>query len=64
MIGHAIKNEHARITLDRADEPKPLTEIGRDLKKQTDVPTVLIDRTTDHITTEKLKPFTGRGKPS
>ena len=64
MIGHAIKNEHARITLDRADEPKPLTEIGRDVKKQTDVPTVLVDRITDHIATEQLRHFKGRGKPS
>jgi hypothetical protein len=43
---------------------EPQTEIGRDVKGRTDMPTVLIDRLVRTRATKKLKNFKGRGKPS
>ena len=64
MIAKAVEVERSRIAGDRTQTAEPLTELGRDVKRQTDVPTVLVDRIVRHVATEKLKDFRGRGKPS
>ena len=39
-------------------------ELGRDVKKQTDMPTVLIDRLVRQRAKNTLKKFRGRARPS
>ncbi|MDO8794813.1 MAG: hypothetical protein Q7J25_09355 [Vicinamibacterales bacterium] len=63
-IAKAVEAERSRIAGDRTQAAEPLTELGRDVKKQTDVPTVLVDRIVRQVATTKLKDFRGRGKPS
>ena len=63
-IAHAVAQERSRIQLDETPTKEPLTEFGRDLKNQTDMPTVLIDRMVRQGATKTLKTFKGRGKPS
>ncbi|MDP2321899.1 MAG: hypothetical protein Q8O42_21485 [Acidobacteriota bacterium] len=63
-IATAVEAERRRIAGDRTPTPEPLTALGRDLKKQTDVPTILVERLVGHVATTKLKHFKGRGKPS
>ena len=63
-IARAVEQERSRIQLDETPTKEPLTELGRDLKNQTDLPTVLIDRIVRTGATKKLKNFKRRGKPS
>lgn len=63
-IAQAIEKERRRIARDSTQTSEPLTEVGRDIKKQTGAPTVLIDRIVRRHTTKALKSFKGRGKPS
>ena len=63
-IAQAVEQERGRIELDQTQMTEPLTELGRDLKNQTDLPTVLIDRLVRQGATKKLKHFKGRTKPS
>ena len=63
-IAKAVEAERSRIAGDRTETAEPLTGLGRDLKKQTDIPTILVDRIVRHVATKKLKDFSGRGKPS
>ena len=63
-IASAIEQERGRIELDEAQTKEPQTEIGRDVKSQTGMPTVLIDRMVREGATKKLKRFRGRAKPS
>ena len=63
-IGKAVEAERTRIACDHPRTAEPHTELGRDVKKQMDVPTVLVDRILGHVATTKLKDLTGRGKPS
>ncbi len=63
-IAAAVASERDRIAGDRPHTAEPRTELGRDVKKQTDAPAVLIDRIVRDVTTMKLKQFRGRGKPS
>ena len=63
-IAAAVAAERDRIAGDRPDPAEPDTALGRDVKKQTDVPTVLVDRIVRDAATMKLKRFRGRGKPS
>lgn len=48
----------------RTQTAEPLTEIGRDAKKQIDIPTILVDRIVGHVAATKLKDFGKHGKPS
>ena len=43
-IAHAVEQERSRIELDETQTNQPLTELGRDIKSHTDMPTVLIDQ--------------------
>lgn len=63
-IAHAVERERGRIELDETQTREPLTEIGRDVKSQTDLPTVLADRLVRQVATTRLKRFKGRSKPS
>ena len=63
-IARAVEQERNRIEIDGRQTTQPLTELGRDVKNQTDMPTVLIDRMVRQGATKTLKNFTGRGKPS
>ena len=64
MIAHAVEHEQSRIDLDVMQSTTPQTEVGRDVKKQTDMPTVLIDRLVRERAKNTLKKFRGRAKPS
>ena len=63
-IADAVEQERSRSRLDDIPTKEPLTELGRDVKNQTDMPTVLIDRMVRKGATKTLKKFKGRGKPS
>ena len=63
-ITRAVEQERSRLQLDETPTKAPLTELGRDLKNHTDMPTVLIDRIVRQGATKTLKKFRGRGKPS
>ena len=63
-IARAVEQERSRIDLHQTPTKEPLTELGRDVKSQTDMPTVLIDRMVRQGATKTLKNFKGRGKPS
>jgi hypothetical protein len=63
-IATAVKQERSRVAADEAATTDPQTNLGSELKGQTDLPTVLIDRLVHHRTTKSLKRFKGRGKPS
>ena len=63
-IAHAIEKERGRIARESTQTSEPLTEVGRDIKKQTDAPTALIDRIVHRHTAKTLESFTGRSKPS
>ena len=59
------EHERSRLTPDGTQQTKePLTEVGRDVKHQTDMPTVLIDRIVRTAAKNTLKHFKGRGTPS
>jgi hypothetical protein len=63
-IARAVEQERSRIEIDERQTTQPLTELGRDVKNQTDMPTVLIDRMVRQGATKTLKNFEGRSKPS
>ena len=63
-IAHAVEQERTRIDLDRTPAPEPATELGRDVKKLTDMPTALIDRMVRTGATKTLKKLKSPGKPS
>ena len=63
-IARAVEEERRRIDVDQPQIPEPLTELGRDIKQQMDLPTVLIDRAVRHAATKTLKRVKGRAKPS
>ena len=64
-ITRAVEHERSRLTPDVTQQTKePLTEVGRDVKHQTDMPTVLIDRIVRTPANKTLKRFKGRGTPS
>ena len=63
-IARAVEQERGRIELDETQTTEPQTELGRDVKSQTDMPTVLIDRMVREGATKRLKRFKGRAKPS
>lgn len=63
-IAHAVEQERSRIDLDQTPTKEPLTELGRDVKNHTDMPTVPIDRMVRKSAKKTLKNFKGRGRPS
>lgn len=64
VIASAVEQERGRIELDETQTTEPQTELGREVKSQTDMPTVLIDRMVREGATKRLKRFKGRAKPS
>ena len=63
-ITNAVEQERDRIVPDETQTAGPQTERGRDVKNQTDMPTVLIDRIVRQAATKRLKHVKGRTKPS
>ena len=63
-IAHTVEQERGRIELGERPMTEPQTELGRDVKSQTDMPTVLIDRLVRQVATKNLKNFKGPAKPS
>ena len=63
-ITHAVEQERSRIEIGEAPPTEPQTELGRDVKSHTDMPTVLIDRLVGTRARKALKKFRGRTKPS
>lgn len=63
-IARAVEQERGRIDRDETQATEPQTELGRDVKSQTDMPTVLIDRMVRQVATKKLRKFKGPSKPS
>ena len=63
-IRRAVEHERSRLLLDDTQTKEPLTEAGRDVKRQTDMPTVLIDRIVRTAAKKTVKDFKGRGRPS
>ena len=60
----AVNRERSRIDLEVVTPTEAQTEIGRDVKGRTDMPTILIDRLVRKHATKTLKHFKNRGKPS
>ena len=63
-IARAVEHERNRLDLEKTATTEPQTELGRDVKSRTDLPTILIDRLVRQRATKKLRNFKGRGKPS
>lgn len=63
-IDKAVDAERNRLGSDQTQTRAPLTELGRDVKNQTDAPTVLLDRLVPRVAARKLRHFRGHGKPS
>jgi len=63
-IARAVEQERSRIDVEETATTEPQTELGREVKSQTDMPTLLIDRLVRKGATKRLKHFKGRGKPS
>jgi hypothetical protein len=63
-IARAVEQERSRLDVEETATTEPQTELGRDIKNRTDMPTILIDRLVRTRATKKLKNFKGRGKPS
>lgn len=63
-IMRAVEQERNRIDVDETRTTEPQTELGRDLKQQTGLPTVFIDRAVRQAARKRLRKFKGRAKPS
>ena len=63
-ITRAVEHERSRLTRHETQTKEPLTEVGRGVKHQTDMPTVLIDRIVRTAAKKTLEHFKGRGAPS
>jgi hypothetical protein len=63
-IARAVEQERNRLDLEETATTEPQTELGREIKGRTDMPTILIDRLVRKGGRKKLKSFKGRGKPS
>ena len=63
-IARAVEHERNRLDREETATTKPQTELGRNVKSRTDMPTILIDRLVRKRAAKKLRNFKGRGKPS
>lgn len=60
----AVEQERSRLDREGVAPTEPQTELGRDVKDRTDMPTILIDRLVRKHATKTLKNVKDRGKPS
>ncbi len=60
----AVEQERRRLDREGVPPAEPHTEIGRDVKGRTDMPTILVDRLVQQHATRTLKKVKGRGKPN
>jgi hypothetical protein len=63
-IAQAVEHERRRIEPEGTAAPEPRTQIGRDVQKQTDLPTILVDRLVRQVATRRLRRFRSQTKPS
>ncbi len=63
-IARAVEQERSRLDIEETAATEPQTELGRDVKSRTDMPTILIDRLVRERATKALKTSKDRGKPS
>ena len=63
-IACAVEQERNRLDREETMTTEPQTELGRNVKRRTDMPTILIDRLVRKHAAKKLRNFKGRGKPS
>jgi len=61
IVKAAVGKERERVKAKKVDEPD--TELGREIKRNTDAPTRLVDRIVHKVAREKLGRFEGWGKP-
>ena len=62
MIQAAVTEERKRVRPKKIKEPQ--TELGKRIKRMTDAPTRMIDRTIRESAGKVLKDFKGRGRPT
>jgi len=60
----AVEQERSRLDREGVAPTEPQTELGRHVKRRTDLPTILIDRLVRQHATKTLKHVKDRGKPS
>ena len=63
-IARAVEQERSPLDVEETAATEPQTELGRQVKSRTDMPTILIDRLVRERATKALKTFKDRGKPS
>jgi hypothetical protein len=63
-IARAVERERSRLDVEKPTAPEPQTELGRDVKNRTDMPTVLVDRLVRRRAAQTMRAFNARGKPS
>ncbi len=63
-IAAAVEQERSRLHGEGVTPTEPHTDLGRNVKGRTGMPTVLIDRLVRKHATSTLKRFTNHGKPS
>jgi hypothetical protein len=61
MVRDAVAQERKRVGPKKVKEPQ--TELGRKIKRETDMATRLVDRQIREQAEETLKGFRGKGKP-
>jgi len=61
IVKAAVGQERERVKAKNVAEPN--TELGREIKRNTDAPTRLVDRIVHKVAREKLGRFQGRAKP-
>ena len=60
-VKKAVARERSRVRIDEAKLPQPETEIGREVKAKTGMPTVLVDRLVKEAVVKKLKAVKDEG---
>jgi hypothetical protein len=63
-ITRAVERERNRLDVEETTATEPQTELGRDIKGRTDMPSILVDRLVRKRATKTVKAFKDRGKPS
>ena len=64
QIREAVELERTRLQDSQSTAKKADTEIGREIQKQTDAPSVIVNRIVREAATKRLKTKEGEGKPN
>jgi len=63
-VAGAVRRERERVKDDQPVTETPTTELGRQAKRQLDMPTSLVNRLVSRAARRRLKSFKPRGNPS